>query len=135
MNLDADSAVSSAEATLDRGNATVIVATDYQGVESSGVQEFDSAFESTPSDFMISDKPKEWTARLQKEFEHLADKVIDEDISEKDRHRFETLTLWRRALVSPRTLREILFEEESLERLAVLTEALQNCVRFHEVQS
>lgn len=79
--------------------------------------------------------PSEWNKSLGHEFDNLALKEVDENITPDERRRLERLSDIRRHLHHPRTPEEIIYEEDRNELLSDIVFALGKYVTFLNVGS
>ena len=79
---------------------------------------------------MMPAVPNEWSKSLEREFASLADKAIAGNLAPVEKPRFNELSALRRRLHHPRTVKEILYEQERTELLIDLSNAVARCVKF-----
>jgi hypothetical protein len=75
---------------------------------------------------------QEWTKALQTQFKELAVKEALEEISPKEAHELEQLTLMRRSYQKPRSADEVLWEYDQRQLTQQLLDTLKSYVEFYE---
>jgi hypothetical protein len=124
------------------GQPTIVVE-DYHTAEAKSVNFGEVVGDSSPTnimlpvdgeadsrDFLLQRFEQTWTNRLDREFDELADRAIAHELDASDKARFEYLTGLRRSLHHPRSVHEIIYEQERTEVLNGLLRALSKYVTF-----
>jgi hypothetical protein len=86
-----------------------------------------------PQPLSFREPEREWSSRMEKQFEKLAIAEALSTISPQDKLELEQLTAERRRLHHPRSAEEILFEYRQRQVTSNLVKAVEEYVRFHDL--